>query len=240
MRALGRLPIRSRTSVTISFPILIAFAGIATVALLSFRQSAAQRANRRCLLDDCRPLLDGGRIQHGHDGFPRLDGQFDGRVVRAELIPDSMTIRRLPQLWLSLTIVEPHKNTPDLGLLVRPSGTEFYALTPDFEDRLDPPAGLPDEIMIRGKGSAAQKLLSRHSRSISRIFSDQRVKEIAVTAKGVRLVWQLSEGRRGEHLLLRQCTFDDARVTPETLTRLFVSLAALNGAISASTETTRT
>jgi hypothetical protein len=222
--------------VTISAPVLIAFAGIATVAMLSFRQSAAQRANRQCLLDDCRALLDGGRIRHGHDGFPMLDGRFDGRLVRAELIPDSMTIRRLPQLWLSLTIIEPHNDTPDLGLLVRPTGTEFYALTPDFEDRLDPPSGLPDEITIRGKGSVAQKLLNMNGSLFGGILSDQRVKEIAMTAKGFRLVWQLSEGRRGEHLLLRQSIFDDARVPPEALARLLISLGGVSEVINAATE----
>ena len=222
---------------TISVPVLIAFAGIVTVALLGYRQSAAQRADRRGLLDDCRALLDGGHIRHGHDGFPRLDGRFDGRLVRAELIPDSMTIRRLPQLWLSLTIIEPRRDMPDLGLMVRPSGTEFYALTPDFEERLNPPAGLPDEIMIRGKGSAAQMLLNFHGRYIGGILGDQRVKEIAVTAKGLRLVWQLSEGRRGEHLLLRQSIFDDAGVRPEALSHLLVSLCGLSDAIGATTET---
>lgn len=223
--------------VTLSLSILAALAGLVIVAGLSWRDHIAERAVRRTLLDDCSPLLDQSGVQHGGDDFPRLDGVHLGQRVRAELIADTMTIRRLPQLWLSLTRLEARPGLPEFAILVRPAGTEFYSLTANYDHRLDAPAGLPSEILVRGSGPAAQALLARTGDVISRILANEKIKEVAVTAKGLRLVWQASEGRRGEHLLLRQAMFDNARVPPERFTALLADLDDLSRAIGTTWET---
>ena len=66
---------------------------------------------------------------------------------------------------------------------------------------------------MRGAGRNPQALLDRMAPTLGAILADPRIKEIAVTPKGLRLVRQAGEGRRGEHLLLRQAVFDDAAVT---------------------------
>ena len=71
---------------------------------------------------------------------------------------------------------------------------------------------------------------------IGKILADPKVKEIGVTKKGLRLVWQASEGRRGEHLILRQCVFDDARVTRSDFARLLAYLDELSLALTGSAE----
>jgi hypothetical protein len=213
--------------VIVTVPALIALAGILAVTVLALQAHAAQRNTRRTLLNDCAGLLDQSVIQHGGDDYPRLDGTH-------KLIPDSMTIRRLPQLWLSITKVETRKDIPEFGVLVRPAGTEFYALTPNMARRLDSPQGWPEEVMVRGSGPASQNLLANTSPVIGRILTDGKVKEIAVTASGSRIIWQASEGRRGEYLLLRQATFDDASVSPSDFRQRLTELDDLSSAIDAS------
>lgn len=218
---------------TFTLPVLIALAACAAVAILGWRDHERQRVTRRSLLDACASHLEQSKISYGGDGFPRLDGVINGVQVRAELIPDSMTIRRLPQLWLSLTRLETRKNLAEFAILVRPTGTEFYSLTSHYQRRLDAPAGFPGEILLRGSGRQAQLLLDLVAGAAARILVNEKVKEIAVTAKGLRLVWQASEGRRGEHLLLRQATFDDAHVTADDFDSLLSSLDDLGRAINA-------
>lgn len=212
---------------------LFSLAGLAGIAVLAFREHGKLRQSRRALLDPCSVVLDQPTVTHGDDDFPRLEGRDRGRVVGAELIPDSMTIRRLPQLWLSLTRFEARPNTHEFAVLVRPAGTEFYSLTSHFTYHLRPPPALQQqEVLICGATPGAQRLLDDMSHVIARILADPKIKELAVTRKGLRIVWQAGEGRRGEHLLLRQCVFDDAHVSVESLRRLIADLDEVSRSLS--------
>lgn len=211
---------------------VLLFVGSITVVWMAMRDHGALRASRRGILDACKPLLDDARITHGGDDFPSLHGTHrDGRRIHAALVPDTMTIRRLPQLWLSLTYFEDRQNLPEFAILVRPAGTEFYSLTSQYNSRLDAPRGLPDEMIIRGSSPAAQALLDRTAPVLARIFHDPKVKEVAVTTRGLRLVWQANEGRRGEHLLLRQSVFDGDGVIARDFEYLLDQLQSLSTAI---------
>ncbi len=211
-----------------------AFAATGVVAMMAWRDHARTLAARCCLLDDCSSALQQAVITHGGDGLPRLDGVRDHRPIRVELVPDTMTIRRLPQLWMMVTRVERRRGSAEFAILRRPTGTEFYSLTAQYDYRLEVPANLPEESLARGSGPRAQGLLDRAADCIEGVFADARVKEIGVTQKGLRLVWQAAEGRRGEHLLLRQSVFDGAGVDCAALERHLANLDALADAIDRS------
>ncbi|WP_413991394.1 hypothetical protein ACMDCR_04610 [Labrys okinawensis] len=204
--------------------------GLAPLVWLQRRERAATWRKRRDILAACLSLLDAGEITLGRDGFPCLTGRIAGRQIRAELLPDSLTLRRLPQLWLSLTILTPLPAASSLGVLVRPSGGEFYARTPELPLRLDVPAGFPSEAMLRG-GPGASALLPRISKVFAALLEDPRVKEIMLTPRGLRVIHQVAEGQRGAHLLLRQCDFGDARVETTTFLRLYDGLEAIAAAV---------
>jgi hypothetical protein len=216
--------------------LFLGIAGLALIAFMAIRDHAKQLASRRSLLGECAGLLERGTINHGGDGFPSLDGRHHGRRVHAECIPDTMTIRRLPQLWLSVSRIEPRPEYPEFAILVRPSGTEFYSLTATYPRRLDLPSGLPAEALVRGSGIAAQAHLDRAAPVLGKILAEPKVKEVGVTKKGLRIVWQACEGRRGEHLILRQCVFDGARVTRADLARLLSYFDELSLAVTDTAE----
>ena len=46
--------------------------------------------------------------------FPRLTGRHRGREVRVDLLCDTMTIRRLPQLWMSTTLLDRQRRSARL------------------------------------------------------------------------------------------------------------------------------
>jgi hypothetical protein len=189
---------------------LIAFAAVmANIALRDHRRALAAR---RRLFVDCLGVLDAERWSAGGDGFPALEGRAFGHDVKAALIPDTMVMRRLPQLWLSVTAISPQPHSPSLSLLARHCGNEFYAVTPDLPRRIEPPAGLPLDVLIRGSGPKAEALCRELAPVLAKLLADTRVKEVTLTPKAVRIIRQVAEGQRGEHLLLRQAVFGDVTV----------------------------
>jgi hypothetical protein len=83
---------------------------------------------------------------------------------------------------------------------------------------------------------AAQAHLDRAAPVLGKILAEPKVKEVGVTKKGLRIVWQACEGRRGEHLILRQCVFDGARVTRADLARLLSYFDELSLAVTDTAE----
>lgn len=212
---------------------LIAIPAFAAVVAVGIREHRMLRASRRNLLDRCLGVLNREVLHRGNDDFPSLTGYWRGSRVDVHLIPDTMTIRRLPQLWLSATWLTPVAHEGAFAALVRYSGYEFYSLTSGFDHRLEPTPGLPPEIVVRGEDATASRLLlERLQAPLADIFSDPLVKEVAVTRRGFRIIRQAGEGRRGEHLLLRQAIFDEAQVHPSDLERTLEQLDALRETIT--------
>ena len=214
---------------------LIALAlGAAVLLTLAARERATIRGARRQLLAGVLPLFEEADLTLGGDGFPVLRGRMGDRDLRLELLPDTMTIRRLPQLWLMVTLTAPRRGSASLGALVRPTGnhTEFYALTQRLPERLASPPGLPGEMMLRGSAGAGP-LLAALTPALRDLLADGRVKEVLVTPGAARIVWQAGEGERGNYLLLRQCRFDGAAVRPDALIALVDALDALREAMPA-------
>ena len=93
-----------------------------------------------------------------------------------------------------------------------------------MSERFDPPPSLPWEILVRGETASSAATLAAITPDAARILADPKVKEIAATKRGVRIVTQIAEGKRGQHLLLRQCDFEGAELFPERLDALVADL----------------
>lgn len=204
---------------------LVAFAAV--IANLAIRDHRRSLAARRQLFDACRGVLEDETWSAADDGFPAIEGQAFGRRVKAVLIPDTMVMRRLPQLWLSATMFESVPRSASLSILSRHSGNEFYSATLELPMRIEPPAGLPLDVLVRGDGPAAERLCHQLAPVLSRLLADPRCKEITLTPKGVRIVRQVAEGQRGEHLLLRQVVFGDVMVERPAFVATLSDLAEL-------------
>lgn len=214
-----------------SLSLLLAAGAAAAIAYVGVREHRAAQAGRRSLLDPCAAALDRSMLKHSGDGFPQLSGSHRGQGIQVDLVLDTMTIRRLPQLWLSTTMLDRNAGLPGFAILVRHCGTEFYSLITRFEHRIDAPAGFPAEVLIRGD-DGAEPLLAELAETISTILADGRVKEIAVTDRGLRIVRQAAEGKRGEHLLLRQSVFENAQVSRGDFEAVLAQLHSARGLIA--------
>ncbi len=203
-------------------------AGLAGLAWLAHRERQTIVSRRRAILDPVAPLFGNPRIATDGAGIPKLEGRYRGLDLRIELIPDSMTIKRLPQLWLSVTALQPLPIAgAGVAILIRPSGADFYSLTEKMSERLVPPSSLPWENIVRGETGKSAATLAKLAPGAALILADPKVKEVAATKRGVRIVTQLAEGKRGEHLLLRQCDFEGAQLSPELLDSIVADLEKL-------------
>ncbi|MBI1649743.1 hypothetical protein [Hyphomicrobium sulfonivorans] len=204
-------------------------AGIAgAVVVWGYRDHRRMVAQRRRLLDACAELFENVQVTHSGDGFPTLTGERGGRAFQVRLFNDGMTIRRLPQLWLQVTELRPLDiGAGGFAVLVRPSGYEFFSLTADFHHFIDVPTGFPRECIVRGESPLSEHMLQRVGATVGGILADPVIKEVAATRKGLRLIRQVDEGRRGDYLLLRQAAFDRGPVAVSTLIGAIASLRAL-------------
>jgi hypothetical protein len=132
-------------------------------------------------------------------------------------------VRRLPQLWLRLTIADKAKRRAfSVGALARATGAEFYSIVAELPDRLAATCDLP--LLVRGERVPRQ--IERMAASVfAHLFSDPQLKEAAATPGGIRVVRQASEGDRASHLLLRQVRFGVDTV-PRDILQLAIDDAA--------------
>lgn len=203
-----------------------------TVAAASAWREAQRLARARAaILDPCTALFEAAAVSTAPDGFPRLEGRFAGRRIRLALMPDTLAVKRLPQLWLSVGMATRYDG-PALAIIVRPRGDDVFCTASDLLRRLDVPGWLPQDAMVRGGSGRAVSLLERLRPLLEAAFRDPCLKAVTLRPGAFRAIYRLAEGERGAHLLLRQARFD-ARVAPETAAALCRLLAATEAVATA-------
>jgi len=204
---------------TTSFALLIlSMAACAWLALMGIREHRDAMACRHRLLDEAVSLLFEAEITIGPDQFPIATGRIaDGRRVKIELIGDSMITRRLPQLWLRVTLYDSGTyRRPLIGALARPTGGEYYSLVHDMREWMAPPK-TGTSMLMRGDGSVTPWQAERVLGHFSTLFADPQVKEAVISPNGVRIMRQAAQGERAAHLFLRQSRFVIASVPVEDI-----------------------
>ena len=209
--------------------------GVAVLAALARKELRADLLQRRTLLNHAAGLLDDPKLTVGSDGYPRLSGlNADRNRISLEVVADSLVPRRLPQLWLKLTLLAPEETSrPSIGVLARPVGTEFYSRVLGLPDTITPPFTAEFPLLMRGRG-ATDAALQRTSGLFHTLFADPTLKEIVITPRGAGTVRQIAEGDRGAHVLYRQMRFPVKQISQEFVRNALAELSELNAALDPS------
>lgn len=207
--------------------VLLAIAGL---WLLHRRERRSIKLQRGAFFDDCLDLFSDAHLAQDDVDYPVLQGRYGDHRVRLEPVVDHVVIRKLPSLWLLVTVFGelPIKGTVDF--LVRPQNTEFYSPSAGLPESLPIPPGWPQHAHLRtdmSGRSAPVELLTPHMV----IFDDPRTKELAVTPRGVRIVYQVGQAERAYYLVLRQARFSELRVDRELARRLLDRAIAVYNSI---------
>lgn len=212
----------------------IALPMLAWIVWSGIQGHRASMHRRHRLLDEAHDLVTDPMAGTAPDQFPIVSGRIaDGRRIRIELIADTLVTRRLPQLWLAVTVFETAGSTcPTLGALARPTGSEYYSLVHGLPEWMPPPAGnVP--LLMRGNGSATAKQAAEAGEYFAGLFADPKVKEALIKPNATRIIYQASQGSRAAHMFLRQPQFElqtvPADMIEETIQRVLMLRTALAG-----------
>jgi len=172
-------------------------------------------------------LIEGGRFEDtGSVGYPRLAGRYRDLAVQVLPVVDTLATRRLPALWLLVTIQDALPLTSRLDLMMRPAGPTTFSNFDLLPHTIDRPATFPEHAVLRAdrpQPPFPASVLEPHLD----VFSDLRAKELLITPTGVRIVWLLAEAGRARYGVLREADFGGADLDPALLRDLLDRLVTV-------------
>ena len=201
---------------------IVLIASLVLVIVLAAMQRRTRRdlkQRRAGLFAASYGILDTYRITQAGIGYPEMQATYRGHAFHVDAVVDTLTFRKLPVLWLRVSLLAPLPGMATFDILVRAQNVEFYSPSADLPHRLEPRPGWPADAMVRTDNQGHLPDLAVLDRYIA-MFQVPQVKELLITPKGVRIVRMLDQAKRAEYLVMRQAEFENAEVTPEMLRSL--------------------
>jgi|AntRauTorcE11898_2_1112593.scaffolds.fasta_scaffold11938_2 hypothetical protein len=188
--------------------------GVAAAVLMAYFHRAHRRdmrLRRRAMFDEVLANLKDPDLRQEGIGFPVLDGRYRDHFVRIEPIEEHVGFRKVPSMWLRISVMNelPYRGVFDY--LIRPENIEFYSPIGRLPHHLEVPAEWPQQAWLRTDDPETMPPLERVAPHM-RFFDDPRAKELMITRRGVRLVYQVHQAERPYYLVLRSVTFEDLNV----------------------------
>jgi hypothetical protein len=203
----------------------------AAVCRLELRRARAARATRDGLFDAALEVLDDPSLSTIPHRYPVLTGLHRGHPARVEAVVDTLTPRKLPILWLFVTVHRPFDLGSPVDALARPIGTEYFSPNASFCHHLPTPTDFP--VHARIATARPTELTPAALGTIGELMRDAHVKEVQAGPTGARITYQLAEAAQGPYRTGRRADFGTPRLEPPTLARLLAGLDALAEALTA-------
>lgn len=159
-------------------------------------------------------------------GVTTFRGKIEGQNVQVQVIVDTLATRKLPSLWLSLTVMEPVKINGIFDLVMRPNSALSFSNFDLRPNVLRLPTGFPENAVIRSDVEADQLPLSGIANHVH-LMADARAKELLISPQGVRFVWLVTEADRARYGVFRQADFGDVLPSPQLILTLAQKAMAL-------------
>jgi hypothetical protein len=192
---------------------LVALAVLGWRLVYVFRRKQRQRAaSTEFLFADVLAIVE-KRVfeQRGADEFPRMSGTYCGFPVQIYPLVDTLATRRLPALWLMVTLQDKLPVKAHFDLMMRPAGPTTFSNFDHLPHTLDRQEGFPEEAVIRTDSAEdvlPASLLEPHLEP----FFGPRAKELLITENGLRIVCLLAEAERARYGVLRQAEFGEVQI----------------------------
>lgn len=197
-----------------------------TFAFLGRGAGAARDRQRAAYFDLCRPGLHPTRKGATPCGFARLAGRHRGRSFDLQALPDALSYRKLPCLWLMVTLTEPMPVKATLDFMVRPNGAEVFSNFAALAHQLALPAGFPAATLLRTDAPDRLPPIDILD-ACAGLLAAERAKELVISPKGLRLVWLAEEADRSRYLWFRDSELGRRPLAPEVLGPLMDGLVGL-------------
>lgn len=143
-----------------------------------------------------------------------------------QVVPDSLSIRKLPCLWLLVTLPEALSQQGSYNVMLRATGLETFSRFAALPDLMAVPAGFPNDCSIRTDIPTAMPDPAAIAGYLMGL-DVARLKELVLAPTGLRLVWLVEEADRGKYLLFRDAEMGAVSLAPAMLQPLMDGLCDL-------------
>lgn len=207
---------------------IVAVAVAAALGFLLWRKAQTSQQNAlnspAILFGDILPLLSSSHTEPGPTvGTWKLVGEYRGHMFQIQTIVDVMVTRKLPSLWLMVTLPEPQPVRAIFDLMMRPAGPSTFSNFDFLAHVIATPSTFPMHAMIRTDDPEklpATEIIAPHLK----LFFGPKGKELLVSPKGLRIVVQAAQADRARYGVLREANFGavviDAELTVSCLNTL--------------------
>lgn len=195
------------------------------------RRFARERA---AVFDRCLALFDEATVEDCGADYPRLTGRHRGASFELQPMLDHVGYRKVPSLWLAVTLRAPQPVDGQFDLLMRPQNIEFWSVSSQLDERIDLPADWPGHHLAMISPAGWQPPLAALRAGLGTLGDEPSFKELLVTPRGVRIVHRLCGVQRAHYLVLRSLLPDSTRVEPELLRRLLDTTLDVSASLNVS------
>ena len=206
---------------------LIAIALAARLVAVFNRKRQARARHLRQVFNAVQHLIENPVFEpQGPNQYPKLKGVYKTLPIQILPLVDTLATRRLPALWLLVTVQDNLPVTAKFDLMMRPAGPTTFSNFDLLGHTLENLPGFPEEGVVR-TDDPASVLPAELVRPHLALFSGARAKELLIAPTGLRMVWLLSEADRARYGVLREADFGDVEIDASTLTGILDGLLAL-------------
>ncbi len=189
--------------------------------------ATTRKAARASYFSASTSLLKNLRSQTQPTGFPRIAGRYRGLNFDLQALPDTLTFRKLPALWVMVTVTEPQPLSGETHIMARATGQESFSTYAQMPSEVNLPQGLPPDCTLRCTDRLALPS-SETLTKIAHLFTDPRVKEAVLSPKGLRLVILAEEAERTAYLIFRDAELGRMPLPAQRLQSLLETLSDLH------------
>ena len=186
-------------------------------------------ASRSQVFDDCHDVVQMTSSTIDGQGYAAVLADWNNARVKLSVEVDNLTARKLPVMWMHLTLYRTHKDSSGatLDILVRPQNTESFSPSWLWLKPVMPLGGWPQHARYMTKTQPPS--LTGIDQDVKDLFADDRCKELLITPGAIRLTYLAKQSDRGHYLLLRAINFDDKPIESNLIKGLLQKLDAMAG-----------
>jgi hypothetical protein len=194
------------------------------------------KEKRRAAYDACLDRFENYQIKQDDINFPELHGHYRNYEIDLKLVADHVGYRKVPSLWLLVSVYSPLPYKGILDFMVRPQNIEFFSPYIRLDHDLPIPTGWPAYALLRSDNPDQTPPLHLLDDAMT-LFDEPKMKELLITPKGVRLVYQIDQAKRREYLVLRSVDFEDSGLDPELVCGLLDNAIEIHTQLNFTTTT---
>jgi hypothetical protein len=188
--------------------------------------------SRQAMFRDVLPLLENTTSEPGEAvGSWKVSGRYSDRLLQFQIVVDTLATRKLPSLWLMITLPETQPVSATFDLMMRPTGPATFSGFDFLPVTMVKPVGFPEYAVIRTDNESAPYPADEVRPHLIEFIAD-RGKELLISPKGLRVVLQLAESDRARYGVFREANFGDVVIDADLARRCMEMLIAIAGRLT--------